>query len=417
MALRIRWLVAFLVSAAGMEQECEELGGSEELDLRRWRVRARPTIDEARDAKYFGSMLVSVSDGNETFEFKNAIVQGVPWNQPLVEESYTVLRETVRLRDGDVVVATYPKCGTTWMEQMVLLLLHGSQVANKLRPERQNTYSLKTKLGKLWLEPMLASRRPRPLTDFERVASPRLIKTHAPFEMLVGVGAVVSIEALEKSNAKIIYVSRNPKDAAVSHYYQRAPVGHTGRRMPMDAWLALYFSGVVANGLVFDHVASWRAASLKSPSSVLFVSYEELAYHPLQSLRKVASHLGLSDMKSDQELLAVLNASSFEAMRDKSKQGLTSSRRESRFSIPPGAPLDGSAAGVMTSNRFREGKVGGWRRYFNRRLSSQFDTIYLDEAQRAWDNALAKFATTQEPHNKTHPPQRHRHDFGCAVRM
>ena len=29
-------------------------------------------------------------------------------------------------RDGDIVIATYPKCGTTWMQQMVSLLIFQS---------------------------------------------------------------------------------------------------------------------------------------------------------------------------------------------------------------------------------------------------------------------------------------------------
>lgn len=35
-------------------------------------------------------------------------------------------RKTFTLRDDDIIVATYPKCGTTWMQQIVLLLLHGA---------------------------------------------------------------------------------------------------------------------------------------------------------------------------------------------------------------------------------------------------------------------------------------------------
>ena len=44
----------------------------------------------------------------------------------------TQLRSRPWLRETDIVVATYPKCGTTWMQNILLCLLAGGD-ASKVR--------------------------------------------------------------------------------------------------------------------------------------------------------------------------------------------------------------------------------------------------------------------------------------------
>lgn len=402
--------ITCLVCATTATEECGSLEGPDELDLSRWTVRSSPDLESARQNKSFGRVRVTVSADDEVFSFPNAIVEGIPWNQPLKEDRYRLLREKARLRSGDVVVATYPKFGTTWTEQIVLLLQHGSRAAPRLRPSTQNAFSSRTQLGKVWLEPLLAGRVSRPPEHLEQYPSPRLVKSHAPFHMLAGVGPNVSIEALESVGVKVVYVARNLKDAAVSHFFQRAPSAGE-RRMPMDAWLAIYLDGAVANGLVFDHLATWRAVALKS-TAVLFITYEELSRRPIETVGAIAAHLGL--VKSRLELQAIVNASSFEAMRGTPKVAslrhhVSRSPLVARFGIPPGGR---PGTEVSFASRFRTGKVGAWRGFFNRRLSDQFDAIYRERMPEAWRRAAITVGL--DPNRLLPPP---RFDFGCGVVM
>src|SRR5689334_23125500 len=56
---------------------------------------------------------------------------------------------------GDIIVTTFPKCGTTWTEQVILLLLNNGD-GEKLNSATKNTYIPNTnKAGKIWLEPAL----------------------------------------------------------------------------------------------------------------------------------------------------------------------------------------------------------------------------------------------------------------------
>ena len=207
------------------------------------------------------------------------MVEGWPWPHRCDPAKYRRLHATVRFRDTDVAVASYPKTGTTWVEQIVLLLLHGADA--KLDPASRNTYNARRNpLGCVWLEPMVASaRRARmSLNQFHDLPAPRVLKSHAPFDAFLGTRGSsdnASLANLRQTGLKVIYVARNPKDAAVSMYFQRAPLpgkrNNIKRRMPMDAWCALYVKGYVSCGAFVDHVARWHAVSREaaSPAPVL----------------------------------------------------------------------------------------------------------------------------------------------------
>jgi hypothetical protein len=79
-------------------------------------------------------------------------VQGVfypPWCGP---ERWESLNSTITYRPSDVIIATYPKCGTTWIEQVTLLLLH-PELDSSLFPLGKNTYHPATNpVGKIWPE-------------------------------------------------------------------------------------------------------------------------------------------------------------------------------------------------------------------------------------------------------------------------
>lgn len=474
---------------AASEKLCKGgFNGSAELDLNRWRVISTPDVAEARKLKQYGSYSFNVSDGIETFKANFAMVEGVPWPHAVGRDKYQECHDNVRLRPRDVVVATYPKSGTTWVEQIVLLLLHGSSLAHKLSPQTRNAFSKKTGMGKVWLEPMLAGPRSGSgftIDAFNRIASPRVIKSHAPYDMLMGIErpqtSPISMQPLDTSGAKVIYVARNAKDAALSLYYQRAPVSslpqakhhervkrkrrrqqpkgartvsrrrllspsiatrrgrvpegdrrdqkqrqmdsgsqsflaplrskatldHKLRRMPMDAWCALYLGGTMSCGSYFDHVAQWHAASRASKTNaILFLTYEDIKRDSVAAIKRIAAHLGLE--RTDKEIAAVDRASSFEAMR---AQVTSSSRRGqgstfNRFDIPPGTPLTRVIQRNASSGHFRQGMSGSWRASFNARLSQQFDAMFKTEMNAAIERAGLAFDVA---------PVWLNFDFGCGM--
>ena len=142
----------------------------------------------------------------------------------------------------DIHVVTFPKCGTTFTEQIVLLLLNGGD-ASSLDPKHQNGYSKDApeRGGKVWIESSVRvhakdfeldppNRRARKLTleEFNAIASPRVIKTHAPRDLFLATLPCSPPSLSDSSRCrpeplapgiKVVYTSRQAKDAVVSAYY------------------------------------------------------------------------------------------------------------------------------------------------------------------------------------------------------
>ena len=71
----------------------------------------------------------------ENYSYKCNNVNGVLRLPCVTEESMQELNDGFVARPGDVVVATYPKSGTTWMQQILKLIRNGG-VDDRSKPTR-----------------------------------------------------------------------------------------------------------------------------------------------------------------------------------------------------------------------------------------------------------------------------------------
>jgi hypothetical protein len=227
-----------------------------------------------------------------------------------------------RAQPGDVFVATYPKCGTTWVQYIAHLLLHE---AEPLAPG-QSLGEVSPHLEEVGREVVAA------------LPEPRLIKTHLPLERTPW-----------HDQAKYVFVVRNPFDCAVSFYHHtRGFVRHYDfADGTWDTFFECFLAGEVDFGDYFDHLLSWWPR--RGASNVLCVTYEQLASEPESGIRRIASFLGgqaAALVEKPESLEQVLRQSSFDGMR--SHQDRWSSRR----------PADMPAF-------VRKGVVGDWRSTFS----------------------------------------------------
>ncbi|XP_065281902.1 sulfotransferase 1B1-like [Dermacentor albipictus] len=251
-------------------------------------------------------------------------------------------------REGDVLVVTYPKCGTNWTQFIVYnILSHAAPVSN---------------IGEF--------RMTCPFIDMTGASSVKNqlrtgpIMTHLPFNVLRPVDW-----------AKYIYVTRNPYDCAVSFYHFMK--GLTPKTVPdvsFEKFLSLYLEGKVLYGDYFDHLLPWYEH--RGAENILFITYEQLKADTRSQVLKIADFLGEEHgtaLRKDDDLLQrVLHACSLESMKaifsvkpvDVAKMRLKASTEESEtFAVMKDmAELKVEMHGG--SGFVRKGIVGDWRNYF-----------------------------------------------------
>jgi LPS sulfotransferase NodH len=196
-----------------------------------------------------------------------------------------------RASPGDIFVASYPKCGTTWVQYIVYLLVNGARPLTS-RESINDVFPHLEEVG----EDVVRALPP-----------PRLIKTHLSFERTPA-----------NPRAKYVYVARNPFDCAVSFFHHtRGFVRHYDfAEGTWEVFFECFIAGEVDFGDYFDHLLSWWPH--RDDTNVLFLTYERMLADPAAAVAAVAAFLGgaaerfLADAGS---LERVVRESSFEQMR------------------------------------------------------------------------------------------------------
>lgn len=129
------------------------------------------------------------------------MVDGVIVPRIVTQRRVDEVKRMLTLSPGDVVINSYQKSGTTWVQHIVKLFINGGKEDGKIIPQAIP-----------WLEfdapdPAHAYHMP-----IESLTRPIYLKSHMPYELTLGV-------LPHTTQAKYIYIARNPKDVAVSYYH------------------------------------------------------------------------------------------------------------------------------------------------------------------------------------------------------
>jgi aryl sulfotransferase len=218
-------------------------------------------------------------------------------------------------RDGDIVISTRSKTGTTWVQMICALLIFQA-------PE------LPVPLGRIspWLDRVIYPRE----EVFSRLAGQehrRFIKTHTPLDGI----------PLD-SRATYIVTGRHPLDMAVSLYHQgdninRArqrqlaglpePAGPEPARQALRDWLLDWVDHDASPREEMDSLVGvmWHlsdAWARRGEPNVLLIHYDDLSADLNGQMRQLAGRLGIS--VPEQAWPGLVEAATFEHMRASAEQ-------------------------------------------------------------------------------------------------
>lgn len=251
-----------------------------------------------------------------------------PYVTPL---RYAQSRE-VKMRESDISFCSFPKSGSTWLSQILLLLLNGGTNPDK-GTLRQHM---------IWMEASWPF--PKSLEVVDSMESPRLFKSHMPIEMALGGGP-------EKQAGKFIYIARNPKDVCVSYFHFETEKAWAGNfNCSWDDWFERFISGQVQRGSWFDHVVGWQR---EIPGNLLLLTYEDLLLKFESTVAKIADFLGIEVTK--EVLRQIGKNSSFDAMKSSEFANMHEVEQLNTF--------------------YRKGKIGSWKEHFSESQNRRIDQL------------------------------------------
>ncbi|XP_062993504.1 sulfotransferase 2A1-like [Elgaria multicarinata webbii] len=268
-------------------------------------------------------------------EYGGITLPGLVHNEASVRYAHQVFQ----VRDSDVFNLTYPKSGTTWMQE-ILTLIHnnGDPTQSQSVPSWERVPWIEQKTAAEFLE-----NRP----------SPRLISSHLPLSLFP--------ESFFTSQAKVIYTVRDPRDVCVSLYYYAKMSSFLEYRENFGEFIELFTAGKILFGSWFDHVKAWL--TYKDQTNFLLLTYDEL----LKDLRGSVLHIC-------QFLEKDLDASAVNSVVENASFEMMKGNKMVNYSL-----ISEDIMNHKISPFLRKGISGDWKNHFTLEQSDAFRQLYQEK--------------------------------------
>ncbi|KAG7235200.1 hypothetical protein INR49_003111, partial [Caranx melampygus] len=259
------------------------------------------------------------------------------------EEQHEQEETRKKQQDTDILIVSYPKSGTTWLQEIVTL------VSSRGDPQMTQTVPNWTRAP--WLEQYYFAGVLEASPN-----KPRIITTHLPYHLLG--------PALQGSKAKVIYVSRNPKDVVVSFYHFHKMANFLPEAGTFPEFIDRFLEGTLNYGSWFDHIKGWTSQTA-TMDNLLHITYEEMSLDLHGAIKRVGSFMQCP--LEEDEINNCVQYCSFSSMKNNNMVNYT---------LVPEEIMDHSKGSFM-----RKGKTGDWKTMFTEEQNRYFESIFKSKMQ------------------------------------
>ncbi|ESQ34744.1 hypothetical protein EUTSA_v10009882mg [Eutrema salsugineum] len=258
-------------------------------------------------------------------------------------------------QDTDIILASNPKSGTTWLKALTVAILERSRNHSSSNHPllSDNPHGI---VPFLEFDLYIESSSP----DLSKYSSvPRVFSTHMPLHAIH--------ETLKDSPCKIVYVARNVKDTLISWWYFRCAVRKIElNRSILESMFKSFCEGTFFYGPYWEHLLSYWRGSLEDPKKILFMKYEEMKAEPRAQIKRLADFLGYPFTKEEEENGCVDEVLNLCSLRNLS--GLEVNKT-------------GKVNNMEHKDFYRKGEVGDWKNYLTPEMENQIDMIIQEKLQ------------------------------------
>jgi len=270
--------------------------------------------------------------------------------------AYSHLKERVyslEVNSGDVFVFGWIKTGTTWMRELVWCIMNECDIdkAKKIKLNERIPFIDMAILADFGgnIEKELGMSAEQWLDKIESLPSPKILKSHLPFDLLPP-------NLLDKG--KVIMCMRNPKDTAVSAFHHEKLLTMCGFNGDFQTYLDLFLKDLPCYSSYFEYTAeAWKR---KDHPNMCVVFYEDMKEDLPAVIREVAKFLD-KDLTAEQVKML--------------SEHLSFKQMKNNNSVNNEAIRDAAFVPGSKGSFIRKGEVGDWKNYFTEDMNQKMDPV------------------------------------------
>ncbi|XP_038075385.1 sulfotransferase 1C2-like [Patiria miniata] len=259
--------------------------------------------------------------------------------------------KTFEVRHDDVFIVTYPKAGTTWVQEIMSCVLHDGNIE---RISKRHTFK-RVPFLEMTTGGAVHNDLPRvhKMISWMPRSSPRLIKSHLQAQLLPP-------QVWEKK-VKLVYVIRNPKDVATS-YFHHCQIMNPQRTLDWDEYFHRFHTGTVGFGKWWEHyLYFWER---RNEDHILLLRFEDIKKDLRGTVQRISNFLGKSF--SDDVIDDITDHCTFENMK---KNPMTN----------PDTLLHKIFGEQEGRSFMRKGGVGDWKAHLSESQGKAIDDLCRDK--------------------------------------